>query len=337
MSGHEDSMGAEVQSLVADLTRDLAIGEIDGLWPTVLDLGLSGIGVPEEAGGSGGSLADLATAVTEFAARGAHFPLAEAATARWALQGDLQRRDVAATVAVAQPGGEVHGGRVTAVARRVGGLREADAVVLVVAGRASPVVVDARTVGVLIHPATDLAGVPADELCLAEVPATDVGVDADLLGARLATLRAAAMVGAARGAYELTRAHLRARHQFGRPLVDIPVVGTSLASMRVEVLQARTALDAALAGVESGDPALAAATAATARIVAAGTAGLVAERAHQLHGAIGTTQEYALHRLTTLLWTLRDADVPQPHWAARLGEAAVESGEERVWDLLTAP
>lgn len=337
MSRQDDSMAAEVKGLVADLTRDLAIGEIDGLWPTVRDLGLTGIGVPEEAGGSGGGLADLATAVTEFAARGARFPLAEAATARWALQDDEQRRELSATVAVARPGAEVRDGRATAVARRVGGLRDAAAVVVVVPDRDSPVVVDGRSAGVLIHPDTDLAGVPADELCLAEASATDLAVDADLLAARLATLRAAALVGAARGAYELTRSHLRARHQFGRPLVDIPAVGTSLASMRVEVVQARTALDAALAGVDSSDPARAMASAATARIVAAGTAGMVAERAHQLHGAIGTTQEYALHHLTTLLWTLRDADVAQPHWAARLGGAALEAGEEQVWDLLSAP
>lgn len=332
-----ESLSAEVATLVADLFRDRAIGEVEGLWSTVVQLGLTGIGVPEESDGSGGTLADLATAVTEFAARGAAVPLAEVAVARWALQSDAGWRTVAATVALAEPGATADGTRVTATARRVGGLRDAEAVVLVIPGRRAPVVLDPRGAGALLTPGTDIADVPADELRLVDAPAIAVAADADLVYARLATLRAAALVGAARGAYELTRTHLRTRHQFGRPLVDIPMVGTSLAAMRVEVLQARTALAAAIAGAESGDPELAVSTAATARIVAAGTASVIAERAHQLHGAIGTTQEYALHHLTKLLWALRDADVPQPRWADRLGAAAVAAGEERVWDLLTAP
>lgn len=330
-------MSKEVRELVADLTRDRAIGDIDGLWGTVVDLGLTGIGIPEEQGGSGGSLADLATSVTEFAARGARFPLADAAVARWALRADEVRRTTASTIGVAGPGSRADGTKITAVAGRVAGLRDAATVVLLIPGRSAPVALDPDGPGVLITRGTDLAGAAADELRAVDAPAADVAVDAEQILARLALLRAAALVGAARGAYELTRTHLRTRHQFGRPLVEIPMVGTSLATMRVELLQARTALGAALAGAACGDDALASTTAAAARVVAAATATTVAGRAHQLHGAIGTTQEYALHHLTKTLWALRDADLAQQRWAVQVGEAAVGAGEERVWDLLTAP
>lgn len=243
-------MSAEVAELVADLMKDRQFGDDAGLWDTVSELGLSGIGVPEEAGGSGGTLADLATAVLEFAARGIDLPLAQTATARWA---------------------------------------------------------------------------------------ECAGADSEATLIRLAVLRAAATAGAARGTYELTRTYLRTRQQFGKPLVAIPMVATSLASMRVEVLQAQTAFAAALDAADSTEPGRAAAAAEAARIVTATTATVVATRAHQLHGAIGTTQEYALHHLTRLLWAARDVDLPEPRWAERLGARALAGDEDHVWDVLTAP
>jgi acyl-CoA dehydrogenase len=145
------------------------------------------------------------------------------------------------------------------------------------------------------------------------------------------------MAGAARGAYELTRQHLRTRQQFGKPLVALPSVASSLATMRVAVLQAEAAVAASLAVADSKVPGHTAAAAATARVVAATAATSVAERAHQLHGAIGTTREYSLHHLTRMLWALRDADLPEQAWRAGLGARAVTAGEDQVWNVLTAP
>ena len=231
-------MSAEVAALVADLMRERPTGDGDGLWEIVVDLGLDGIGVPEEAGGSGGSLADLAAAVTEFAARGVDLPLAAVAVGSWAAH---------------------------------------------------------------------------------------TGADAEAQAARLAVLRAAAMAGAARGAYELTRDHLRTRQQFGKPLVALPTVAGSLATMRVAVLQAEAAVAGALAAADSKVPGHTAAATS------------VAERAHQLHGAIGTTREYSLHHLTRMLWALRDVDFPEQAWSAGLGTRALTAGEDQVWNVLTAP
>lgn len=232
----------DLTRLVADLTRDRDIGDVAGLWETVGELGLDRIGVPEAAGGPGGTLADLATVVTELAARGMTMPIPDAAA-----------------------------------------------------------------------------------------------------GAARAVLPAAAAVGAARGAYALTSTHLRTRQQFGRPLIELPLVAASLAEMRVALLQAQTALDAALeaamldAGIDPASSDTVDGTAEAARIVTAAAATTIAARAHQLHGAIGTTGEYALHHLTKALWAGRDIDVPERDWAARLGARAVEFGENWVWDELTAP
>jgi acyl-CoA dehydrogenase len=56
----------------------------------------------------------------------------------------------------------------------------------------------------------------------------------------------------------------------------------------------------------------------------------------QADGAVGITQEYPLHRRTRLLWALRDADLPEEHWAGVLGQRALVGGEELLWDDLTA-
>ncbi|MGQ0624623.1 MAG: acyl-CoA dehydrogenase family protein [Sporichthyaceae bacterium] len=328
---------AQVANLVADLRKDRAIGEADpGLWDTVRALGLPGIGVAEDRGGSGGTMADLATVVLEFAARGVRLPIAETAIAGWVLQNDRDRRGGAATVAVLDDA-VVAGGRLSATIRGVVGCTVPGHLVLLVRNQPAPLVVDTASAGVRIVAGVDLAGTATDELHLRDVPVVEVAADAQEALARLAVLRAAGLVGAARGAYHLTSSHLRTREQFGKPLVAIPIVATSLASLRVELLQAQTALTMAVEGAQSTAGGRATAAATAARIVAASAATGIAGRAHQLHGAIGTTAEYALHHLTRLLWAGRDVDLPEPHWAAQLGSQALEAGEEDVWDTLTAP
>jgi len=49
----------------------------------------------------------------------------------------------------------------------------------------------------------------------------------------------------------------------------------------------------------------------------------VAAIAHQLHGAIGTTEEHRLRLTTTRLWSWRDEDGPEAECFAELGRAAL--------------
>jgi acyl-CoA dehydrogenase len=56
----------------------------------------------------------------------------------------------------------------------------------------------------------------------------------------------------------------------------------------------------------------------------------------QLHGAVGITREYALHRYTRQLWAQRDADQSEYEWTRRLGAMATAVDEATLWDQLTA-
>jgi alkylation response protein AidB-like acyl-CoA dehydrogenase len=178
----------------------------------------------------------------------------------------------------------------------------------------------------------------------------DVGVDHAMLafyterfpddeeGLRLreALYSGAILIGAAEGAYEMTKRYVTERQQFGRPLIAVPAVGAKLSTMRVEI-------DLAIAGFEravvrSGLPDAAGAMTAArlGRAVAAEAAGHVAATAHTLHGAMGVTIEYPLHHFTTLLWRTRDRAGSQHADLVALGRAVVDGGEVVLWDELTS-
>jgi acyl-CoA dehydrogenase len=58
--------------------------------------------------------------------------------------------------------------------------------------------------------------------------------------------------------------------------------------------------------------------------------------AHQVHGAIGFTEEYPLHPLTRRLWAWRSEFGNDAYWSALLGPRIVERGADHFWADLTA-
>jgi alkylation response protein AidB-like acyl-CoA dehydrogenase len=74
---------------------------------------------------------------------------------------------------------------------------------------------------------------------------------------------------------------------------------------------------------------------AAAKIRAGQSAGKAAELAHQLHGAIGFTDEHELHLYTRRLWSWRDEYGSESYWSTRLGEILVRGGADAFWDALT--
>lgn len=316
-------------SELSDLVRDI-VTDADGgdPWDALAEVGLTTVGVPDEAGGSGGSLDDLVEVVRAVAAHGARVPLAEHATAAWALaqSGTAPRLGTVALVPSLPPGQRI--------LLTVPWASRASHVVVAPLDGGPPAVIDMRAEGVVVTAGADAAGGSLDEIVLpAAALAPADAPEGRAVAARLALLRSAAIVGAAETAYTLTRTHVRTREQFGRPLVRLPAVATSLARLRVEVLQAQTALGGALAHADGGR---ALESAAAARVTCGEVATEAARIAHQLHGAIGITEEFALHRSTRALWALRDADLPEQNWATLLGELALDGGETHLWDQLTA-
>ena len=323
----------ELRSLVDDLAlRDgtAPTGRAQ-LWERLGELGLPRVGVPEERGGSGGTLDDLLVVVEALAGHGLSAPLVEASTADWILSRVQDLDAKLSTVVLLDRAPLTDGGAVSAELAAVPWARDADRV-LVCAPGSAPLLVDLRDPSVTVRPGENLAGEPRDTVLLAATPAVPVGT-AEVQEAareRLALLWSAAVLGAAHGAYRLTKAYVSERRQFDAPLLKIPAVAGNMALMRVHLVQA----DAALALARAAEPLSGGVE--TARITTAAAATEIARIAHQLHGAMGITEEYPLHHLTRRLWSWRDAVASERAWAERLGRRAAEAGEDGVWTGLTA-
>ncbi|MGH3175572.1 MAG: acyl-CoA dehydrogenase family protein, partial [Streptosporangiaceae bacterium] len=174
----------------------------------------------------------------------------------------------------------------------------------------------------------NLAGEPRDEVILgedAEVHDAPAGT-ADYARRLLRLFRSLLIAGAAQRALDLTVTYVQEREQFGRALARFPTVQQELARMAGEVAligaatQAAVAAEGPVAGEAAGE-AVSAVVAAKAQ--ASSGAGVVAAIAHQLHGAIGTTQEHRLRLTTTRLWSWRDEDGSEAECCAELGRAAL--------------
>jgi len=119
-------------------------------------------------------------------------------------------------------------------------------------------------------------------------------------------LTAAALVGVAQGALDVTRSYVLTREQFGRPVGAFQAVKHLLADMfvRVELARSETYAAAALVadrGAASGDVV----RAAWAAKLLAGEAGVANGRsAVQLHGGMGFTWEMLPHYYLKRAWVL---------------------------------
>lgn len=310
------------------------------VWPDFVTTGLDRIAVPEIAGGSGGTLRDAVEVIRACSGRALSVPLIES----------IMASDVLAQAGVDIPDGLVvlHSAPTDVIGpdqRMTGDLigvrwgRSASAIVLVGSG-GSAWLVHTDQPGVSVEPDDNIAGEPWDLVRLEGAHGTQVSRGGDLarLQRRQGVFWASALVGASEAAFALTQEHVGSRQQFGAPLVKLPAVQRSLALMRVEIIQAVAALEIGLGSMGSDTPDsvdVGLVRAAIARSTAASAATEVARLAHQLHGAIGVTAEYPLHRYTTRLWAWRDLVEPEREWVQHIGRATAAGGESVVWDRLT--
>jgi alkylation response protein AidB-like acyl-CoA dehydrogenase len=106
---------------------------------------------------------------------------------------------------------------------------------------------------------------------------------------------AAMGVGLAQGAYDLALAYAQARHQFGRPIAAFQAVRFALADMATEIEAGRALVYRAAWLKDRGRPfALAA---AQAKLYTGELSNRVVNKALQLHGGYGYTDEFAISRL----------------------------------------
>jgi acyl-CoA dehydrogenase len=131
----------------------------------------------------------------------------------------------------------------------------------------------------------------------------------------------------------LVQEYANERVQFGRPIGKFQAIQQSLAVLAGEVSCAQSA---ALAACEAAGAAPRLFDVAVAKITAGQAAGVAANIAHQVHGAIGFTYEHSLHYATRRLWSWRAEFGAESVWAEQLGRQAIASGGREFWSALTA-
>ncbi|MCZ2804779.1 acyl-CoA/acyl-ACP dehydrogenase [Modestobacter sp. VKM Ac-2983] len=319
-----------------------------GLWSTLAEAGLTGVGLPEEAGGSGGELADAVAVVGALAAGAAAVPVAEqllvAAPAVLAAGLDLPSPDEPLSIAVdgavtAEPRDDGDGPgswTLTGTATDVAWAGVAQHLAVLASSPVGPVLALVDVTGRETTHAANLAGEPRGSLVLQGVTAagallTDAA--AEQLRARYALARAVQLSAALQQVLAWTVQYAGERQQFGRPLGRFQAIQMELAEMAGEVTAVAALVDAAVQAVERGESLVLAA--ASAKVRAGAAVEVVARLAHQVHGAIGFTQEHRLHHLTRRCWSWRDEAGTETAWARVLGAGLLTDGPDALWPALT--
>lgn len=295
------------------------------LWQALVDNGFTAMALPD----SGFELADVYALLKLAGQYAAPLPLAEALlAARW-----LGDSDGLATVGFA----DGHGG-VTAAPWG----RQADRVLVLplpapladaaqladLAGDQSLSVLTVDRAAVVS--ATNMAGEPRDQVGGAQAGAVSVETPYALL----ALARAVQMAGCLNQVLQLALDYAGERSQFGRAISKFQAIQHMLAVAAAEVAAAQRASDSAVAALGTARflPDLAS---AKARVGEA--AGVVAEIAHQVHGAMGFTHEHQLHHFTRRLWAWRDEYGHEAEWQELLGSEIVNLGADQAWRFIATP
>lgn len=329
------------------------------VWEAVAEAGFAWIGLPEDAGGSGGTLLEAAEVLRIAGAHAAPIPLAETALlGGWLLtEAGLALPDGPITMAPGLTDDTVSArssGRGSVVldgtVHRVPWAARAERIVALVELDDQPAVVTVDPAQTRIEAVPNLAGEPRDTVHLDGVTLADDRVArlddptvADQLRLRGALSRTVMMAGALEAMSRLTVDYTEQRQQFGRPVARFQAVQQHLVwgaqDAAIATMAARVAAGVASAAVEHGSGRRlteARFQIASARTIADEAATAATRWAHQAHGAMGMTQEYPLHHLSRRLWAWRHEYAAPGEWPGAVGRLAEAAGADGLYPLIAS-
>lgn len=321
----------ETQSLLRDAIRDYLQKEVsfdrirqlerDGgydndLWQYLATAGFLGLPFPEDLGGGGGELTDLAVLLEELTRRATVTPfmetMASAVTVQRFADAGLAAEVVSGvasgTVTIAPAileGDDIFGSVALGVSagtlsgtKRFVDYGQAVTHHLVAAnenGAGGLYLVDANSPRVTALPLRNIGRTPQANITYDHAPVRRVaGEDGALFLIQVATALASIQcLGNAQQALDMTVEYVSMRVQFGRPIGTFQAVQHHCANMATAVLGARFLAYEAIWKLDRGLATVR--TTSIAKAWASKTATDVPMMAHQLYGGIGFTEEYDLH------------------------------------------
>ncbi|MFN2589439.1 MAG: acyl-CoA dehydrogenase family protein [Actinomycetota bacterium] len=271
----------------------------DRVWKALAGVGITGLTVPEEHGGFGGDHTDLVLVLEEAGRAGVPDPLVETVAVAAPLLAeagtDDQRSEWLPRIASGDVRAAVQVGDDPSVA-------SADEAAFVIIQRVEGlhlVTTDAISIRAVASEDrarrlyTIVANTSPTTLLTSE------GSAVDRMRSRGAAATASLLNGVSIRLVEMTLDHVKARHQFGRPIGSFQAVKHKLASMHVAVESARSAAWYAAYALARDLPE-ATLAAAVAKAATNDAAAVIGHEALQCHGGIGFTWEHDLH-----LWLKR--------------------------------
>lgn len=321
---------SELRSILVSTVAGLARGLEPGAAPAlgaVREAGFHTLLVPEARGGFGGDWRDAYAVMRAAGYHALAAPLGEDVVAGFlCASAGLDYPEGGVAIGQSAEGG-CSDGRFTGVLSRAPWARAARWAMTTLGGEA--VLLEVATAE--IQRGRNISGEPRDNLRFigAEAIAAPCAHEVRDLGAML---RVAQSAGALTRAVEMAVDYVNTRVQFGRALAKFQSVQHAMACLASEVAAVECAGQAAAAALDRSDARfeIAAAKLRANMAIAAATAIL-----HQAHGAIGFTQEHALHHYTRRLLSWRSEFGGEHYWAGEVGRLAAQWGGAGLWRELT--
>jgi acyl-CoA dehydrogenase len=320
------------------------------LWDQVAESGVPLAALPESAGGADAEWSDLFAVLRVAARHSAPIPLAETMLAGWAAAScGLETSDgpmavgpvrVADKLALERDG---NGWRLSGAATRLPYGAFATRTVLIADGPDGEMAVALDAAGGAdLTRGKNIANEPRDTLTFNnirlssdQVAPVAGGVSRAALYRRGALARATMMSGALEKAMDLAVTYAQERQQFGRPISKFQAVQQNLAVLAGQTAAAVAAANLGIEALAEQDSERQEFLIAIAKTRVGEAATLACEIAHQVHGAIGFTKEYALQLSTRRLWSWREEFGSDPEWAAKVGAFVCLRGADNLWPILS--
>lgn len=323
-----------VTQSVGRLFQNISDGDIpqSESWQAIIDLGLPELLLPEQEGGMGYSFAEAEPILRGCGYHALPFPIGETVIGNKLLH-EAGINPQGAPLAFAQGAGSLVGdnmftGEIFTQSPTLSG-----SFLLVNTGDDKPCVLIDSTQANERSASDNVAGETRDSYRFEGTTARQV---ASVTGAELfglgAFLRTAQIGGALAACTEKTISYSQERSQFGRELRKFQAIQHQIALLTEESAAVFSGSGCAAAALDSGESDFAIACAKLRANMAAGASTLIA---HQVHGAIGITEEYPLHRFTNRLWAWRGEFGNDRYWAGHLGRTILSCQTDSAWEYIS--
>jgi acyl-CoA dehydrogenase len=318
------------------------------LWQALTEAGLPLSWVDEDCGGSGASLAEGFSVLSAAGRFAVAVPLAETMLAGWLLaQAKITSPDGEMTVVPASPKDRITvsaDGSLSGRARSVPFAKAAKHFAVLASdakGSVSIALVDATKCRT--ETGLNLGGDHSDTVTLDKVQPLAIkpapkGFDQSRLMLMGGVARSLQIAGALESMLEISVRYSNERVAFEKKISKFQAVQHNLARLAGEsaaaLAAATSAADAIAHATSSNDEVFLEAVAAKIRCAEAAEKG--GAIAHQVHGAIGFTNEHILHRYSLRALAWRDDFGSESYWAVELGKLVCNRGADELWPLVAS-